>query len=58
MYMMYIKPGACGTGSVDGRYWGIAIGLSCGIFIVAEIRKWIIYLFPLSFVSTHILSAW
>jgi sodium/potassium-transporting ATPase subunit alpha len=37
---------SCGTGSVAPRYWGMAIGWSLLWFVVAEIRKWIILLFP------------
>eukprot|EP01038_Epipyxis_sp_PR26KG_P007517 gene7517-10240_t len=36
----------CSTGSVDGRYWGIAIGFSLICFIIGEIRKWIILIYP------------
>lgn len=36
----------CGTAAVPGRFWGIAIGWSVLWFTVAEIRKWLIFLFP------------
>ena len=35
-----------GTGSVSGRYWGIAIGFSFICFLASEIRKWLIILLP------------
>ena len=47
-----------GTSSVSGRYWGIAIGLSICIFIIGEMRKWIIYLYPKSYLSRFILFKW
>jgi len=43
----------CGTAAVPGRYWGIAVGWSILWFTVAEIRKWIIKLFPQSFLARH-----
>ena len=36
----------CGTGSVPSLYWGIAVGWSVLFFVVAEIRKWLFFLFP------------
>lgn len=39
---------SCGTGSVSGYYWGIAIGMSGGLFIIAEVRKWLLCLCPTS----------
>ena len=38
----------CGTGSVPGLYWGLAFGWSALFFVVAEIRKWFFFLFPLT----------
>jgi hypothetical protein len=49
---------ACSTGSVSYRYWGVAIGLSFGIFVIGEMRKWIILLFPEYFVSKNLLFKW
>lgn len=40
-----------GAGSVPGRYWGIAIGWSILIFMINEMRKWIVFLYPKSFIS-------
>lgn len=37
---------SCGTGSVPPVYWGIAIAFSFGIFVLAEIRKWLLVLYP------------
>lgn len=42
---------ACGTSSVPGRYWGIAIGWSILCFSVNEVRKWIVLIFPDSWVA-------
>ena len=36
----------CGTGSVPGLYWGFAVGWSVCFFVIAEIRKWLLFLFP------------
>ena len=36
----------CGTGSVPAVNWGYAIGWSIGCFMIAEIRKWLIYIYP------------
>ena len=41
----------CGTGSVPALYWGMAFGWSLVYFIVAEIRKWIIVLYPNSWIA-------
>ena len=49
---------ACQTGSVPARNWGIAIGFSVAIFVIAEIRKWIIFLYPESFISKYVLFKW
>jgi hypothetical protein len=46
---------ACSTGVVPGRFWGLAIGWSVLWFVVGEIRKWIIVLFPDSFIAK---TAW
>lgn len=43
----------CGTGVVPGKFWGFAIGWSVLWFVVAEIRKWIVVLFPNSFIGRH-----
>jgi sodium/potassium-transporting ATPase subunit alpha len=45
----------CQTAAVPGRYWGIAIGWSLLWFVVAELRKWVILLYPQSFVAK---TAW
>jgi sodium/potassium-transporting ATPase subunit alpha len=45
----------CGTGVVPGRFWGMAIGWSILWFIIAEIRKWLIFLFPESIIAK---TAW
>ena len=42
---------ACGTGSVSGRYWGVAIGFGVVVFLVGEWRKWVILFFPQSIVA-------
>lgn len=41
----------CGTGSVPGVYWGFAVGWSVCFFVIAEIRKWLLFLFPSSIVA-------
>lgn len=46
---------ACGTGSVPALYWGMAFGWSALWFMLGEIRKWIILLFPNSWVAK---TAW
>ena len=46
---------ACGTGSVPALYWGLAFGWSAMCFVVAEIRKWIILLYPNSIIGK---TAW
>jgi len=43
----------CGTGAVPGRFWGYAIGWSLLWFVVAEIRKWIVFLYPNSYIGRH-----
>jgi sodium/potassium-transporting ATPase subunit alpha len=35
-----------GTDHVPAQYWGAALGWAAAIFILAETRKWIVYLFP------------
>jgi hypothetical protein len=45
----------CGTGSVPAKYWLLAAGWSAAWFMVAEVRKWIIFLFPNSIVGK---AAW
>jgi len=45
----------CGTAPVPGKYWGIAIGWSLLWFVVAEIRKWLVFLFPDSWIGK---TAW
>ena len=45
----------CGTGAVPALYWGMGFGFGALWFAVAEVRKWLIVLFPLS-VGTKI--AW
>ena len=39
---------ACGTAHLPPRFWGIAIGWSIAIFLVAEVRKWALFLWPKS----------
>ena len=46
---------ACGTGSVPPVYWGLAFGWSALWFLLAEIRKWIILLYPNSIIGK---TAW
>lgn len=46
---------ACYTGSVPGKYWGIAIGWSILIVFLNEIRKWVVLLYPDSIVGK---TAW
>jgi len=46
---------ACYTGSVPGKYWGIAIGWSILIVVLNEIRKWIVLLYPDSLIGK---TAW
>ena len=46
---------ACYTGSVPGKYWGIAIGWSILIIFLNEIRKWLILLYPDSIIGK---TAW
>ena len=46
----------CGTKSVSGRYWGIAIGWAGLCFIVDQLRKWIIIWWPHGWVAK--LSDW
>jgi sodium/potassium-transporting ATPase subunit alpha len=46
---------ACYTGSVPGKYWGIAIGWSILIVFLNEIRKWIVLLYPDSLIGK---TAW
>ena len=36
----------CASGSVPGRYWGMSIGWSLVAFLIGEIRKWFILLYP------------
>jgi Cation transporting ATPase, C-terminus len=36
----------CGTQHVPAVHWGYAIGWSVTWFVVAEARKWLIYLYP------------
>jgi hypothetical protein len=43
----------CGTGVVPGKYWGMAVGWAVLWFAVAEIRKWIVVLYPESFIGRH-----
>lgn len=43
----------CGTGVVPGKYWGMAVGWAVLWFTVAEIRKWIVVLYPESFIGRH-----
>lgn len=43
----------CGTGVVPGKFWGFAIGWSVLWFFVAELRKWIVILYPNSFIGRH-----
>ena len=38
----------CGTGAVPALYWGMGFGFGVLWFAVAEVRKWLIVLFPLS----------
>ena len=45
----------CGTGSVPAKYWLLAAGWSVAWFTVAEVRKWVILLFPNSIVGK---AAW
>lgn len=41
----------CGTAAVPGKYWLYAFGWSVSWFTIAEIRKWLIFLFPHSLAS-------
>jgi len=41
----------CGTASVAGEWWGLALCFSFIIFIIAEARKWVIVLFPRSWIA-------
>lgn len=41
----------CGTANVPGKYWGYAFGWSLMCFVLAEIRKWIIILYPDSWIA-------
>jgi sodium/potassium-transporting ATPase subunit alpha len=41
----------CGTASVAGEWWGLALCFSFVIFIIAEARKWLIALFPRSWIA-------
>ncbi len=41
----------CNTASVPARQWGLAVGWSALWFAIAEIRKWVVTLFPNSFVG-------
>ena len=43
----------CGTAPVPGRYWGIAIGWAALLFAVCEVRKWIVILYPQSWIAKH-----
>jgi len=40
---------SCGTDSVPGFYWGLAIAFSVAIFLIAEARKWIFLLGGIKF---------
>jgi sodium/potassium-transporting ATPase subunit alpha len=42
---------ACATGSVSGRYWGVAFGFGVVVILAGEIRKWVIMLFPQSILA-------
>ena len=42
----YVIANAVGSGHVPGRHWGVAIAASFGIFLMSEIRKWLVVLFP------------
>jgi Cation transporting ATPase, C-terminus len=50
LIMTEVRPlqDACGTGSVPAVNWGYAIGWAIACFIVAEVRKWLNYLYPTS----------
>lgn len=41
----------CGTGPVPPLYWGMAFGFSLLWFVLGEIRKWYIVLFPASWMA-------
>jgi hypothetical protein len=41
----------CGTTSVPVRYWGMALGWSVLWFLIGEVRKWIILLYPKSAIA-------
>lgn len=45
----------CGTGVVPGTNWGIAIGFAVAWFTLAEIRKWIVKVYPESWIGQ---TAW
>ena len=36
----------CGTSHLPAVYWGYAIGWSAAIFGLAEVRKWLLFLYP------------
>ena len=37
-----------GTAHVPGRYWGVAIGFACAVFVVSEAGKWWLHFHPQS----------
>ena len=41
----------CGTGPVPPLYWGMAFGFSLLWFVLGELRKWYIVLFPASWMA-------
>jgi len=45
----------CGTAPVPALYWGMGFGWAVLWFVIAEIRKWIVYLYPESIVAK---TAW
>lgn len=47
----------CGTGHVPAVYWGMAIGFSMLWFCIAEVRKWVVFLYPDS-LAAKMLFAW
>jgi hypothetical protein len=41
----------CATASVPAQFWFIGFAWSVAIFLVAEARKWLIYLYPKSWLG-------
>jgi len=42
---------ACGTSHVPPKFWAIAFGWSACWFVIGEVRKWIILIFPNSIIA-------